>query len=178
MAQEVRRRQPGVPRLKLHKLLYHCQGHHLAHTGERLFAERVSAWDHGPVVGALWSDEEHAPGDHVASGAPSLDEGALNTIGYVLSRYGRLSGRDLEALTHSETPWLDSDARREPGTSVQIGVDDLLSFFREAARAGDDSDELPPDSAVVRAFLDRSALVPGAGLVDSRETLERLETGA
>lgn len=166
-----------MPRLKLHELLYYCQGHHLAHTGERLFVERVSAWDHGFVVGALWFDEEHPRADEDAPSAAPLDEGALNTIGYV-PRYGRLSGRDLEALTHSEAPWLDADAQREPGTSVQIGVDDLRSYFREAARAGDDSDQLPPDSAVIRAFLESSAAGSGAGVVDSREAMERLKTGA
>jgi len=94
VAREVRLRQPGIPRLRLSELLHHCQGHHLAYTGDQLFAEPVSAWDHGPVVGMLWFDEEHAPGEHDASGAAPLDEAALNTIGYVLSRSGRLSGRD------------------------------------------------------------------------------------
>lgn len=177
VADEVRRRQPGVPHLKLHKLLYYCQGHHLAHTGHRLFVERVSAWDHGPVVGALWFDEQRAGPAEAASAQP-LDEAALNTIGYVLSRYGRLSGRDLEALTHSETPWLDADAQREPGTSVPIDIGGLRDFFRDAGRAGGDSDEFPPDSAVIRAFLERSAAGSSAGVVDSRETLEGLKTGA
>jgi uncharacterized phage-associated protein len=38
---------------KLHKLLYYCQGHHLATFGLPLFDESISAWDMGPVVGTL-----------------------------------------------------------------------------------------------------------------------------
>ncbi|WP_425453428.1 Panacea domain-containing protein [Thermomonospora umbrina] len=45
--------------LKLHKLLYFCQGHHVADLGEPLFGESISAWDHGPVVGTLWHQEKH-----------------------------------------------------------------------------------------------------------------------
>jgi hypothetical protein len=53
VAAELRRRMPGLPTVKLHKLLYYCQGHHLADLGEPLFAETVTAWDMGPVVGEL-----------------------------------------------------------------------------------------------------------------------------
>ncbi len=183
VAEEIRRRQPSVPRLKLHKLLYYCQGHHAAHTGGPLFRERVSAWDHGPVVGALWYEDSHSAAvDPVAGDSPldePLDESALNTIGYVLSRYGRLSGRDLEVLTHHEPPWVEANARREAGGSEPIGIDSLAAFFREADQAGGDSDEVAPDSSVVRAFLERSTLgPPGTGTPDSREALERLKTGA
>ena len=50
VAAELRRQLPGLPTKKLHKLLYHCQGHHLAHFSEPLVAEAVMAWDMGPVV--------------------------------------------------------------------------------------------------------------------------------
>src|SRR3712207_5542810 len=58
VAAEIRARLGGVPVKKLHKLLYYCQGHHLAATGQPLFSESVSAWDMGPVVGQLWKSEQ------------------------------------------------------------------------------------------------------------------------
>ena len=104
---------PGINRTRVHKLLYYCQAHHLAVFDEPLFDERISAWDNGPVVGALWHQERDPswspPTDSAVIGG---DEAALNTIGYVLSRYGGLSARELVRLTHSEQPWLDADARR------------------------------------------------------------------
>ena len=49
----LRARQPEMPVKKLHKLLYYCQGHHLAAVDEPLFSESIAAWDMGPVVGSL-----------------------------------------------------------------------------------------------------------------------------
>ena len=48
VAVELRHRLPGVGVKKLHKLLYYCQGHHLATFGLPLFSESISAWDMGP----------------------------------------------------------------------------------------------------------------------------------
>lgn len=42
---------------KLRKLLYYCQGHHLAQVEEPLFTEPVMAWDMGPVVANVWKVE-------------------------------------------------------------------------------------------------------------------------
>ena len=83
VAQELRRRLPGLPIKKLHKLLYYCQGYHLAATGERLFSDPISAWDMGPVVGTLWHRER--VGELLESGLP-FDEGQLNSIGFVVFR--------------------------------------------------------------------------------------------
>jgi uncharacterized phage-associated protein len=143
----LRERLPGLPTKKLHKLLYYCQGHHLAAFDEPLFAETISAWDMGPVVGTLWYREangEDAP-------PPSeLNEAQLNTIGYVLSRYGALTGADLERLTHSELPWRDADQRRHPGESVRIAPEALRAFFR--------SDGAPDSPASSGLLLDSDAV--------------------
>ena len=111
-----------LPTKKLHKLLYYCQGHHLAATGRPLFSETVSAWDMGPVVGSFWKQEkETGP----LATAAVLDESELDTIGYVLSRYGRLTGADLERLTHGESPWITAErgspAWRERAHRARIG---------------------------------------------------------
>jgi uncharacterized phage-associated protein len=89
VAAVLRDRLPGVPTKKLHKLLYYCQGHHLATFDKPLFSETISAWDMGPVVGTLWYAEKQG---EVPRAPRQLDEAQLNTIGYVLSRYGSLTG--------------------------------------------------------------------------------------
>ena len=40
VAAALRERLPNIPAVKLQKLLYYCQGHHLAHFGEPLFSDR------------------------------------------------------------------------------------------------------------------------------------------
>ncbi|MGI9156812.1 MAG: Panacea domain-containing protein [Marmoricola sp.] len=148
MAAELRDRLPEVGAKKLHKLLYYCQGHHLVATGAPLFVESVSAWDQGPVVGRLWRSE--LDGEQPAARQP-MDEAQLNTVGYVVSRYGRLSGRDLEHLTHSEDPRRRADAMRSAGQSVRIEERWLRKYF-ESSVGEDDEDDLV-DQEVVRAWL-------------------------
>lgn len=135
VAAELRRQLPQLPTKKLHKLLYYCQGHHLAHFDQPLFGESVMAWDMGPVVAQLWRAEK----DQRASvAARLLDTGQLNTVGYVVSRYGRLTGHDLELLSHAEDPWLQADTRRSPGGTTRIDNESIRAFF--SAAGGPDFD--------------------------------------
>lgn len=135
VAAELRRQLPGLPIKKLHKLLYYCQGHHLAHTDRPLFAEPVMAWDMGPVVARVWkAEKEQSP----RPDAKPLDNGQLNTVSYVVSRYGRLTGNDLELLTHAESPWRQANSGRTEGGNAQISTDSIKRFF--AAEGGPDLD--------------------------------------
>ena len=142
----LRQQLPGIGVKKLHKLLYYCQGHHLASFGEPLFTETVSAWDMGPVVGELWYAEKRG---HARGTPGTLGQGALNTVGYVLSRYGALTGEDLERLTHSEPPWQQADQLRTPGASVRIERDWMRDYFRTDGAA-----EIPSlDPGALRDWL-------------------------
>ena len=158
VAAALRERLPDLPTKKLHQLLHYCQGHHLATFGEPLFSESVSAWDTGPVVGRLWRSEEVEQ----APARRALDEGQLNTVGYVLSRYGRLTGRDLEILSRGEEPWLSADRGRRPRGSVQIDPQVMRSFF---SRTTGDHESVVLDSAQVTAWL--------AGAQDRRSSPSR-----
>ncbi|MGH3932403.1 MAG: Panacea domain-containing protein [Pseudonocardiaceae bacterium] len=148
VAAVLRDRQPGLLVKKLHKQLYYCQGHHLAAFDEPLFSETISAWDMGPVVGTLWYDEKQG---NIPTARHELDEAALNTIGYVLSRYGALTGQDLENLTHSEEPWRLADSGRRVGESARIHLDWIKRYFRANGSANEG--ETPLDSAAVTEFL-------------------------
>jgi len=160
VAAVLRERLPGLLTKKLHKLLYYCQGHHLATFDEPLFSETISAWDLGPVVGTLWRQEKQ--GDRAAARV-RLDEAQLNTIGYVLSRYGALTGNDLEILTHSEPPWQRANRSRRPGASARIEPEWIKEHFR--------TDTLL-DPPTVRDWLaGASARRTGPVRPDSREEL-------
>lgn len=152
IAAELRRRLPGLGTKKQHKLLYYCQGHHLATFGEPLFHESISAWDMGPVVGQLWFEERSG---QQPMELEQLDEAQLNTIGYVLSRYGALSGADLEHLTHSEAPWREADRDRRPHESARISIESMRAYFQSADADESDEGTPPPDSQAVREWLDK-----------------------
>lgn len=169
VAAALRLRHPGLPIVKLHKLLYYCQGHHLATFGRPLFDDVISAWDLGPVVGSLWyAEKKNGPG-----GSPGgLGVAELNTIGYVISRYGALTGRDLIHLTHSEDPWRLADAGRPAHTSVRIEPSWIEQYFRAAER--DDSDDgIVLDAAAVREWLGGAEQRGDAAPTDDAAELSR-----
>lgn len=149
VASAIRSRLPGVGTKKLHKLLYYCQGHHLASFGAPMFADTVSAWDMGPVIGSLWYAEKEGTAPEAES---PLSEAQLNTVGYVISRYGRLSGLDLEHLTHSEAPWQRADAGRRPHESSRIEPAWMQEYFT-TADSDDEDDRTVLDSRAVRDWL-------------------------
>lgn len=170
VAAELRRRLPNVGTTKLHKLLYYCQGHHLAATGEPIFGDSLVAFDKGPVVSRLWKmEQEHGPNLETKS----LDQAALNTVGYVVSRYGQLTARDLVNLTHSEDPWRRADEGRAPGSSVRIEPETMLRYF--TADADDPGpDELTLDPAEVVTWLaGASDRLGSPTLWDSTDELRR-----
>ncbi len=150
VAAALRDRLPGLPTKKLHKLLYYCQGHHLAVFDEPLFSETISAWDMGPVVGTLWYAERQGDVPRVHR---EMNEAQLNTVGYVLSRYGALTGQDLENLTHSEEPWRLADGGRRTGESVRIELDWIKQYFRSSGSADGEGDDVLLDSAAVTQWL-------------------------
>ena len=69
-----------------------------------------------------------------------------------MSRYGALTGSDLERLTHNEDPWLDADAKRQKGGSIRIPDAALAGFFQANAADREDQ-ELQPDLAHVHSWL-------------------------
>jgi uncharacterized phage-associated protein len=160
----------------VHKLLYYCQGHHLAVFGEPLFREAVSAWDLGPVIGEFWFAEEN--GAAPAGSSNELDEAQLNTVGYVVSRYGKLTATDLINLTHAEEPWRIANSNRRPRTSTKIRRQWMEDYFR--TNGADDAD-VPIDSDEISRWLDEAAIEReghGEPRPDSREALvARLRRG-
>lgn len=176
VARELRHRLPAAGDVKVHKLLYYCQGWHLALTGRRLFHEAIEAWTNGPVVADLWHDE------HKRRPLPAeqdLDGLALGTIGFVVSRYGGLNGVDLIRLTHSERPWLDV-AERDDWGSDEITVDALRRFFEERHRELADVAGAALADQAYRSLLEdaRERVLTSAGTPDDpSEILARLTGG-
>lgn len=168
VAAALRERLPDVPTKKLHKLLYYCQGHHLAATGRALFMESLSAWDMGPVVGQFWHEEKNRSPATSLIDTAGLDEAQLNTIGYVVHRYGRLTGRDLEHLTHAETPWRRANEGRVQGESARIE----LSWLREYFGAEAVEEDPPLDPAAVQRWL--ASAEQRTGPESAPDDLERL----
>ena len=91
---------------------------------------------------------------HVPVSTGQLDEAELNTVGYVLSRYGALTGMDLEHLTHSEPPWRLADAQRPPHASARIEIDSIRDYFIGDGSGSEADDDVTLDSAEIAEWLD------------------------
>ncbi|GAA0529180.1 hypothetical protein GCM10010172_07280 [Paractinoplanes ferrugineus] len=118
-------RRPGLKLGKQHLLLFFAQGHHIAHFGTPLFSEPIFADDHGVFVA------------HVAAPAAQPDgEGPLNTIGYVVERYGSLSPADLRAVIQASQPW-------QAARGGVVDLDELAAWFRRDDETDDPDDERP-----------------------------------
>lgn len=133
--------------LKLQKLLYLIEGYHLAYYGSSLINDDFEAWTHGPVSrkiydllkdkSRLYVDLHYEQGDykHLPSELmrDMLTDDQFELVNEVLGLYDKESGFDLEALTHSQTPWINARkgvALYEKCTNI-ISKRDMTVYFRQ-----------------------------------------------
>lgn len=106
--------------LKLLKLLYFSYGWYYVSTGRPLFHNPIEAWEHGPVVRAVWTEfggrgdkviETRATYLDLVSGerliAPAvLDDGDATQIWHFAREYLDHTAWQLSELTHDpQSPW-------------------------------------------------------------------------
>lgn len=96
-----------VTAMKLEKLVYYCQGWHLARRGIPLFAEPIEAWREGPVVPLLYRQHRQQlyVSDWPLGDASQLTDAQLACVRWVAHEYGKFSAAELSAMTHNELPW-------------------------------------------------------------------------
>jgi uncharacterized phage-associated protein len=102
-----------VSNLKLQKLLYYAQGFHLALYGRPLFEDAILAWEHGPVVKAVWREyKQHGSGPiplpEEFDSAAVLNKEQRELLDEVWNVYGQFSAWKLRNMTHEEPPWKDT----------------------------------------------------------------------
>lgn len=146
LADYILERHGPMSHLKLQKLLYLVEGYHLAYYGSSLIEDDFEAWTHGPVsrkIFDLLKDKSRLYADlHFVPDSdkplPSTTMGQLLTedqfelINEVLELYDKETGFALEALTHSQTPWINARGGvplYEKCTNV-ISRHDMESYFK------------------------------------------------
>lgn len=101
--------EEAISNLKLQKLLYYAQGFHLAMKSRALFDDDIRAWEHGPVVPAVWREYNRYAGRPiprpVGFDPRAIDEDTRSLLGEVASVYGQFSAWRLREMTHAEPPW-------------------------------------------------------------------------
>lgn len=124
--------------LKLQKLLYYAQGHHLQRTGEPLFDDPIQAWAHGPVVASVYHEYKSAgsgdltdlPDDDSFSW-DDVDETTAQLLIQVWAAYGKYSAWGLRNATHAERPW--QEHFRDGERDIVIPQASIKAYFEERA---------------------------------------------
>lgn len=118
--------------MKINKLLYYAQGHYLSKFGKPLFDDRIEAWDHGPVVPAVY----HAYKIYGDSPIKDYDPGLLSQITpeaedilYGVARqYGKYTASMLRNKTHVVgSPW--DQVYRPNQSNIEIPLTAIREYF-------------------------------------------------
>lgn len=122
--------------MQLQKLAYYAQGWSLALRDVPLFASRIEAWPHGPVVKdifRIFTGYRARPIDPTeAREAQGANDADLRLLDSIWRGYGRYSASYLRELTHAEAPWLDARVALpdEAASDAEITHDSMRSYFR------------------------------------------------
>lgn len=126
--------EAAMSNLKLQKLLYYAQGHHLGSHGVPIFDDKVEAWAHGPVVRSVYHELKkfgNADIDVDEAVAEDFDWDDYRDVEADLVRvwntYGKYEAWVLRNRTHRESPWKDTfeDGERY----LVIPQDAMREFF-------------------------------------------------
>lgn len=100
-----------VTNMKLNKLVYFAQAHTLGATGQPLYEDETQAWDHGPVVQAVYNRHRgsSAPIRDVPN-PPAVDPATAEILDAVWAEYGRMSSSQLRGRSHTDAPWSNAHA--------------------------------------------------------------------
>jgi uncharacterized phage-associated protein len=105
---------------RLHKLLYFCQGWHLAWYARPLFADQIVAADDGPILASF---PETLP-----AGEPSISQSERQSVEQVWSHFKRYSVAGLRELSRTEGPW---KRYHIAGQANEIPVGAMSGYFGE-----------------------------------------------
>ncbi|MFZ2430945.1 MAG: type II toxin-antitoxin system antitoxin SocA domain-containing protein [Lutibacter sp.] len=115
--------------MKLQKLLYYCQGFYYAKHKEKLFDDKIYAWQYGPVVPNVYHNYKH----YYSDGIPSviLPENFIllgkqkEMIDDVFNYFNQFSAIKLMNMTHAESPWCNTRI------SDEITLESLAKHFEK-----------------------------------------------
>lgn len=174
------RRKP-LSNMEALKLLYYAQGWFLAIYDQALFGQHLEAWPAGPVQRAVYGQYKNNGFDPILGvQAPELTQPIINHLDCVLSVFGDAGGHRLQAMTHSEDPWLNARNGLPPDapSSNVISVSDMKKFFTELiqGRSVDPKFDWARDALIERAKEEDSRFQEAMTWVDENygEALQRL----
>ena len=125
-------REDTMTNLKLQKLLYYCQGWHLALLDEPMFSDSVEAYKLGPVVPSVYKKYKDRNDPAKPLITPTVRPNVPVKTGLVLEdvwdKYGKFTASGLVDMTHSETPWREAYQAKKDHRVITQGS--MRDFFK------------------------------------------------
>ncbi|MBQ3617826.1 MAG: DUF4065 domain-containing protein [Bacteroidales bacterium] len=119
---------------QLQKLCYYAQAWHYVLLKEKLFDEEIQAWIHGPVCPALYARYASYGWESIKKmrgKSPIFSDKTLSVLWAVYNTYSKLTGAQLEALTHSELPWRKARGNLKPYEPCEnkISCESMMTYY-------------------------------------------------
>ncbi len=145
----VDRRSSWLSNMKMQKMLYICQGVHLAVNDTPCFNETVEAWQYGPVVSSIYHQFKQYGAGPIRGKAYNIapvevaplirdDEDIVNLIEAVWTKFGRMTALQLSSWSHAEgSPWhstVEEVRKKYPAAPIQgytIREELISNYFKE-----------------------------------------------
>lgn len=127
---------------KLQKLCYYAQAWFYTLRDMRLMDTTFEAWVHGPVSPVLY-DKFKAFGYHniklAGEYVSRIEEDDVELLESVWKTYGDHTGNALEALSHSEQPWIEARVGYAPNErcNIPISVATMKKYYASIYSGGD-----------------------------------------
>lgn len=121
---------------KLQKLCYYAQAWHLAIYEKPIVDTRFEAWIHGPVCPELY--HYYKPFGGIPIPKKDLEDNkyedfTLDFMKKIYELYGKMSGDDLEFLTHKELPWVKArEGLKDWQSSNNIIDNDIMRTYYQS----------------------------------------------
>ena len=99
----------NIDPLKLQKLLYHVQYHHIATTGESAFIEPVEAWEKGPAIRVIFKQFQYLGFAFITTLVPIrpiLPSTVNSGIEKAVTKFGHLDSSDFAEITHYDLAYI------------------------------------------------------------------------
>lgn len=121
---------------KLQKLVYYAEVWYLVSNKgrEKLYPDKIEAWIHGPVIPNLYHKYKvfgFGPISTKLGGKDDISGDIKTLLDEVWEKYGQLDADSLEALAHSEDPWIN--ARKVLDTDefgdLEIKDEAIVSYY-------------------------------------------------
>lgn len=127
---------------KIQKLCYYAQAWCYALNDYRLIDTVFEAWVHGPVSPALYDKFKSFGYNSIRLAGKytvNIAEADIELLESVWETYGDHTGNALEALSHSEPPWIEARVGYAPNErcNVPISVESMKKYYSSIYLGGD-----------------------------------------